>query len=420
MGKKQKTKTYAVWAERNQTDTDIQPFKTVTALAFKLGRPCTHVLSFSLLSLLLLPPPPTSPIYSHYRLHFHGFPKKLNTFHFPVFLTASTPKSPHLTALSQSFSTAAASKMKKRDVGTKLRIMSLAIFSSFFMFADSQAISADASVMLALKQSLNPPKDIGWSDPDPCKWTHVACSEDKRVTRIQIGHQSLQGTLVSNLSSLSQLERLELQFNNLSGPLPSLSGLSSLQVVMLSDNQFSSVPEDFFSGLSSLQSVDMDNNPFSSWEIPESITNASSLQNFSANSANISGKIPGFFGPDEFPGLVNLHLAFNNLEGELPASFSGSQIQSLWVNGQKSVGKLDGRINVIQNMTLLREIWLHSNAFSGPLPNFSGLTNLQALSLRDNMFTGIVPLSLVNLGSLEVVNLTNNFLQGPIPVFKAQ
>ncbi|CAL5365016.1 unnamed protein product [Camellia sinensis] len=309
--------------------------------------------------------------------------------------------------------------MKTHVIEFKFNLLAIFVIglSSFFTYGVSQTNPSDAAVMLALKNTLNPPESIGWSDPDPCNWNHVVCSDDKRVTRIQIGHQNLQGTLPPNLSNLTQLERLELQWNNISGPLPSLNGLSSLQVLMISNNQFSSIPIDFFTGMSSLQSVEIDNNPFSSWEIPESLQNASSLQNFSANSANISGKIPDFFGPDQFPGLINLHLAFNSLEGGLPASFSGSQIESLWVNGQTSNGKLSGGIDVIQNMTFLKEVWLHSNSFSGPLPDFSKLKGLESLSLRDNSFTGPVLVSLGNLGSLKIVNLTNNLFQGPMPKF---
>ncbi|MBA0715586.1 hypothetical protein Golax_014476 [Gossypium laxum] len=292
-------------------------------------------------------------------------------------------------------------------------------FSSIFISVKSQTTASDdAAAMLALKKTLGPPESLGWTDPDPCKWKHVFCSEDKRVTRIQIGHQNLQGTLPSDIQNLTELERLEVQWNNISGPVPSLNGLSSLQVVMLSNNHFTSFPTDFFSGLSSLQSLEMDNNPFSAWEIPQSLQNASALQNFSANSANITGKIPDIFGSDAFPGLTILHLAFNSLEGELPSSFSGSSIQSLWVNGQLSNSKLNGTVAVLQNMTFLKEVWLHSNSFSGPLPDFSGLKDLQSLSLRDNSFTGPVPVSLMKLESLKTVNLTNNLLQGPVPEFK--
>jgi len=99
----------------------------------------------------------------------------------------------------------------------------------------------------------------------------------------------------------------------------------------------------------------------------------------------------------------------------LPSSFAGSSIQSLWLNGIK--GKLNGSIDVIQNMTRLTQLWFSGNGFTGPLPDFSGLTQLQDCNLRDNRFTGPVPDSLVNLPSLKVVNLTNNILQGPTPQF---
>ncbi|KAK4751918.1 hypothetical protein SAY87_020716 [Trapa incisa] len=289
---------------------------------------------------------------------------------------------------------------------------------SLLLCSDAQE-GGDSDVMLALRASLNPPPSLGWSDADPCMWTHVVCSNQNRVTRIQIGHQNLQGTLPENLNALDKLERLELQFNSISGVLPTLSGLSSLQVLMLSNNQFTSVPPDFFAGMSSLQSVEMDNNPFNSWQIPLSLKDASSLQNFSANSANITGGLPDFFGGEAFPSLTLLHLAMNDLQGGLPSTLASSQIQSLWVNGRSGAGRLGGSIDVIQNMTALKEVWLHSNSFSGPLPDFSNLKDLQVLSLRDNSFTGPIPLSLLSLESLKVVNLTNNLLQGPTPAFKS-
>ncbi|XP_028096244.1 receptor protein kinase TMK1-like [Camellia sinensis] len=68
-------------------------------------------------------------------------------------------------------------------------------------------------------------------------------------------------------------------------------------------------------------------------------------------------------------------------------------------------------------MTQLNQVWLHSNSFSGPLPELSGLTGLQNFSVRDNRITSLVPVSLVNLPLLKVVNLTNNLLQGPTPKF---
>ncbi|PQM40744.1 receptor protein kinase TMK1 [Prunus yedoensis var. nudiflora] len=159
---------------------------------------------------------------------------------------------------------------KKTHFGFKFLTIFLTGFSSFLLCANSQTSSSnDASVMLDLKKSLNPSESLGWSDPDPRKWSHVGWSDDKRVTRIQLGHLNLEGTLPPSLKNLTELQRLELQWNKISGPLPSLSGLISLQVLLLSNNQFSSIPSDFFTDMTSLQSVEIDNNPFMVGKSPQ-------------------------------------------------------------------------------------------------------------------------------------------------------
>ncbi|CAH1424049.1 unnamed protein product [Lactuca virosa] len=209
------------------------------------------------------------------------------------------------------------------------------------IFVQSQSSANDAVVMQALKSNLSPPKSLDWSDPNPCKWQQIQCSRDNRVTRIQAGNQNLKGYLPQTLNNLTELQVLEFQNNQLTGSLPSLAGLTQLQNLLLSYNSLTSIPTDFFDV-------------------------------FSATSANITGKIPDFFGGDAFAGLTTLHLSFNYLEGGLPSSFSGSSIQSLWLNGQNSRSKLNGTLQVLQNMTQLTEVWLHGNLFSGPVPEFSG------------------------------------------------
>ncbi|KAL6505887.1 mitogen activated protein kinase [Orobanche hederae] len=294
-------------------------------------------------------------------------------------------------------------------------------FVCFSLFAAvGRAQSGDAAVMQDLKKSVNAPSQLGWNDTDPCKWDHVQCSRgDGRVTRIQIGNQNLEGTLPANLNKLALLEVFEVQSNHLTGPLPSLAGLSSLQSVLLNNNNFTSIPSDFFDGMTSLQDVYLDYNSFEPWVFPDGLKNASSLQKFSATSANIAGPLPDYFGAETFSSLTSLRLAFNNLEGLLPSTLAGSSIQILWLNGQKSSSGMNGSVAILQNMTQLTEVWLHSNGFSGPLPDLSALTQLQNLSLRDNSLTGPVPDSLAKLDTLRVVNLTNNMLQGKTPQFVA-
>ncbi|XP_027184593.1 receptor protein kinase TMK1-like [Coffea eugenioides] len=305
--------------------------------------------------------------------------------------------------------------MGETHLGFPFMLSFVIIFLGFPPSIHSQ--SSDASVMQDLKKALNPPSSLGWDDPDPCQWKNVDCSKnDNRVNRIQIGNQGLTGSLPDSFSKLNALQFLELQNNHLTGPLPSLNGFGSLQRALLGYNNFSYIPPDFFAGMNSLQVVSLDYNQFSSWVIPDSIKSAASLSSFSATSTNISGSIPDFFGLDTLPSLISLHLSFNNLVGGLPASFSGSSIQSLWLNGNK----LNGSIDVIGSMTELTELWLHGNTITGPLPDFSRLKQLRNVSFRDNSLTGPVPDSLVALPSLYIVNLTNNKLQGPTPKFAAK
>ncbi|CAN4107634.1 unnamed protein product [Withania somnifera] len=302
-------------------------------------------------------------------------------------------------------------KLKKPHLG----FMCLLVFLSYVVSVNCQGSAAtDAEVMQELKKLVNPPSSLTWTDPNPCNWDKVDCSKDGRVTRIQVGDQGLKGSLPPNMSNLTELQVFEVQKNELTGALPSFAGLNSLQSILVSNNGFTSIPSDFFDGMTSLQSVYLDYNPFSPWSVPESLKGASSLKTFSAVSTNITGKIPDFLG-DSLPSLIDLHLSFNNLEGSLPSSFLGSSIQTLWLNGRQ--GRLNGSIDVVKNMTGLTQLWLQSNEFSGPLPDFSGLTQLQDCNLRDNSLTGPVPDSLINLPSLNVVNLTNNLLQGPMPKF---
>ncbi|ONK67082.1 uncharacterized protein A4U43_C06F15490 [Asparagus officinalis] len=272
----------------------------------------------------------------------------------------------------------------------------------------------DAAAMHAFAKAIGADSALNWSPTsDPCtQWPKVKCQGD-RVSIIQIGNISnLSGTVPPEVGNLTSLQRLELQYVGLTGPLPSLKGLVLLNVLLLNDNKFSSIPPDFFDGLSAITVVNIDRNPFSSWAIPTTLKECSSLLNFSANDANVTGGVPDFFA-SAFPALNHLGLANNLLGGQIPESFASSGMKSLWLNG----AGLSGGVHVIADMTNLIEVFLQSNSLTGPLPDFSRLNSLQQLNLRDNQITGIVPKSLTELKSLQTVVLTNNLLQGPVPVF---
>ncbi|KAL2347808.1 hypothetical protein Fmac_001808 [Flemingia macrophylla] len=275
----------------------------------------------------------------------------------------------------------------------------------------------DAEVMNMLKKAITTTNDLEWGDADVCKWSHVQCNTMNRVTAIQIGGRSLKGSLPKELVNLSELTRFECMNNGFTGPFPNMP--KSLQTLLIHNNNFESMPGDFFVGMSNLEDVAIGYNAFSKWEIPGGLKDCVSLRSFSAINASLVGKIPDFFGKDgPLPGLATLSLSFNSLEGGLPATLSGSSIETLWLNGQQSSGKLNGTLDVLKGMTSLKQIWVHGNSFTGPIPDLSNHDQLFDVSLRDNQLTGVVPPSLTALPSLQVVNLTNNMLQGSPPAFK--
>ncbi|XP_021892498.1 receptor protein kinase TMK1-like [Carica papaya] len=280
----------------------------------------------------------------------------------------------------------------------------------------------DLEILNQFRQGLENPELLQWPEngDDPCgsKWKHVFCS-GSRVTQIQVQNLGLKGPLPQNLNKLSMLANLGLQRNSFSGQLPSFSGLSNLQFAYLDYNSFDSIPADFFDGLTSLQVLALDDNNFNAstgWSFPKSLQDSAQLTNLSCMSCNLVGPLPDFLG--NLSSLTNLRLSRNSLSGEIPASFTGMGLQTLWLNDQ-SGGGLSGSIDVVTTMESLEVLWLHGNKFTGKIPDSIGnLTLLKDLNLNGNQLVGLIPDSLANM-PLDNLNLNNNQFMGPIPKFKA-
>ncbi|KAB1201171.1 putative receptor protein kinase TMK1 [Morella rubra] len=280
----------------------------------------------------------------------------------------------------------------------------------------------DVAILNQFKKGLQNPELLKWpvNDADPCgsKWNHVFCN-GKRVAQIQVQNLGLRGPLPQNLGQLSMLTDLGLQKNNFTGPLPSLSGLSSLKNVYLDNNGFDTIPGDFFDGLESLEVLALDYinlNASTGWMFPSQLQNSPLLRNLSCMSCNLAGQLPSFLG--NLSSLANLKLSGNNLIGEIPASYRDMNLQILWLNNPNGKG-LTGPIDVVTTMTSLNSLWLHGNQFTGEIPESIGnLTLLKDLNLNGNQLVGLIPDRLANM-ELDNLDLSNNRLMGPIPNFKA-
>ncbi|XXG65116.1 hypothetical protein AAC387_Pa05g2901 [Persea americana] len=277
----------------------------------------------------------------------------------------------------------------------------------------------DIQVLDDFRKGLENPKLLNWPSVggDPCgppPWPHIFCV-GSRVSQIQVQNLGLKGPLPPNFNKLSKLSNLGFQHNNFNGPLPSFSGLSELQFAYLGSNQFDTMPSDFFDDLPKLQVMSLDYSPLNKttgWSVPYSLQNSAQLMNLSLISCNLVGPLPEFLGT--MASLTNLKLSYNNLTGNIPASYAGSQLQTLWLNNQDG-DKLSGPIDVIASMTSMRSLWLHGNRFTGTIPaSIVDCTSLTDLRLDDNQLVGPIPANLTLL-PLENLQVDNNMLTGPIP-----
>ncbi|KAL0374784.1 UNVERIFIED_CONTAM: Receptor protein kinase TMK1 [Sesamum radiatum] len=302
----------------------------------------------------------------------------------------------------------------------------IAFLVSFFVFSVSVVGGVtdpkDLAVLNQFRKGLENAELLQWpaNGDDPCgppSWPHIYCSGN-RVSQIQVRGLGLKGPLPENFNQLSMLSNIGLQQNQFSGKLPSFSGLAELQYAYLDNNNFDTIPSDFFKGLVNLEVLALDYNPLNAttgWSLPSDLQGSAQLKNLTLMSCNLAGPLPEFLG--NMSSLEVLKLSLNRLSGGIPESFRGSLLTILWLN-QQSEG-MTGPIDVVATMESLTSLWLHGNQFSGKIPdNIGNLVSLQDLNLNKNDLVGLVPASLANM-TLAHLDLNNNRFMGPMPKLKA-
>ncbi|KAK3439443.1 hypothetical protein EUGRSUZ_C04300 [Eucalyptus grandis] len=131
-------------------------------------------------------------------------------------------------------------------------------------------------------------------------------------------------------------------------------------------------------------------------------------------SANIiDGEIPSLIG-SILPYLWYFNLSKNLLEGRIPSSISNmKQLNGLDLSYNRFTGEIPKPL--AKNCTELVLLKLSRNYLQGEmLPRGSTLTSLNFLYLDNNGFTGNISPSILN-SSLQVLDISNNFLYGALP-----
>ncbi|XP_010424584.1 PREDICTED: receptor-like protein kinase 2 [Camelina sativa] len=234
---------------------------------------------------------------------------------------------------------------------------------------------------------------------------------------------------------------LELSSNEFSGAIPSYFG-SAISMLLMSDNNFSGEFPQNFRNLSNLIRLDLHDNKISGDFASLTSLLPSSLEVLSLRNNSLKGSIPE--GISNLTRLQVLDLSENNLDGYLPSSIgnlaclimspeSSSSVMRPWllfftdeesfreiktqdifsfaVNWKKSRQVLFHR-----NFYLYTLVDLSMNKLQGEIPaSLGNLRSLNVLNLSNNEFSGSIPQSFGDLDKLESLDLSHNNLSGEIP-----
>ncbi|PNX75017.1 LRR receptor-like kinase resistance protein [Trifolium pratense] len=226
-------------------------------------------------------------------------------------------------------------------------------------------------------------------------------------------YNQLTGNIPSWFGSMMQLNKLLLGANNLVGTIPpSLGNISSLQNLTLARNHLKgSIPHALGNSLNG--SIPSNLGSLSKLQRKYSIKYCTQLQTLAVSTNKLSGDIPDqVFGNLE--NLIFLDLSNNSLTGPLPSVFGNLKHLSIfYLYANKLSGEIPKELGACFTLT---ELVLERNFFIGSIPSSLGsLRSLEILDISNNNFSSTIPFELENLTLLNTLDLSFNNLYGEVP-----
>lgn len=232
---------------------------------------------------------------------------------------------------------------------------------------------------------------------------------------IDMNWNLISGGLPREIAALSGLETLHLAGNQLSGEIDeaSLSELTNLKSLDLSNNRFKGIIPDAFKGMSGLRMLDLSNNRLSG-NLPRSLASCIKLEVLKIFCNQLSGELSSaIFFP--LVKLRDVNLSQNGFQGcGLDSFVSCTALERLQLQENDLTGHLNPQL--LRSLPNLQILYLHKNRLGGFIPSeISMLTKLRRLNLSSNFFRGSLPEEIGLLTSLETLLIEDNEIIAPLP-----
>ncbi|XVF08311.1 hypothetical protein REPUB_Repub06bG0215600 [Reevesia pubescens] len=235
-------------------------------------------------------------------------------------------------------------------------------------------------------------------------------AEFRNLTSFHLTTAGLRGRLPEEILHVPTLRTLDLSNNKLlTGSFQNFSLNASLQTLVLSDTNFGGQVPESIGNLGKLTRIELASCNFSG-QLPKTMKKLTQLLYLDFSSNNFSGPTPSF---SSSRNLTRLNIAYNQLNGTIYSTdWSGlSKLVSVDLRNNKLSGSIPPNLFGIPS---LQKMFLSQNQFNGSLLDLHGKVSslLDTLDLSSNKLQGEFPMSVFELRGLKVLTLSSNNFSG--------
>ncbi|XP_062095694.1 probable leucine-rich repeat receptor-like serine/threonine-protein kinase At3g14840 isoform X2 [Humulus lupulus] len=244
-----------------------------------------------------------------------------------------------------------------------------------------------------------------------CNCSISANNNTCHVQSISFTAQDLDGNLPPSLWKLPHLKQVNLERNLLRGPIPREWTLTKLERLIINANNLSGEIPAYLGSITTLTRLSIESNLFSG-TIPSEIGKLVNLEYLTLSANNFTGEFPDL---TSLTKLKELRISSNYFTGRMPEFGNLKQLQKLEVEASGFNGQIPSSLSNLNKLIELKITDL--NGESSDFPNLRNMTKIRRLVMRSCNLRGNIPEYMPNLKDLETLDLSFNKLEGEIPNF---